>query len=103
MPPRLPFDFQSMYETIYRKTVDRFRSRWNNYKESDKKFLRRKEIKQQSLNDHLFRDGHQSSEEDASLCLIDKTNPFDLNKRDSYRMRTLKTIALFGFNTKETC
>ena len=102
MPRRLPFDFQSMHETIYRKTVDRFGSRWNNYKESDNKFLRGKEIKQQSLNDHLFRDGHQSFEEDVSLCLIDKTNLFDLNKRDYYRMRTLKTITLFGFNTKET-
>ena len=60
MPPRLLFDFQSMYETIYRKTVDRFRSQWNNYKESDKKFLRGNKIKQQSLNDHLFRDGHQN-------------------------------------------
>ena len=28
------------------KTVDRFRLRWNNYKESDRKFLRGEEIKQ---------------------------------------------------------
>ena len=31
---------------IQEKTLDRFRLRWNNYKESDNKFLRGEEIKQ---------------------------------------------------------
>ena len=31
------------------KTVDKFRSRWNNYKDSDRAFLRGKEIKQKFL------------------------------------------------------
>ena len=34
------------------KTVDRFRLRWNSYKESDRKFLRSEEIKQKSLHKH---------------------------------------------------
>ena len=54
------------------KTVDRFRLRWNNYKESDRKFLRGEEIKQKSLHDHFLSDGHQSFETDVSICLIDK-------------------------------
>ena len=57
------------------KTVDRFRLRWNNYKESDSKFSRGEEIKQKSLHEHFLSDSHQSFEEDVSVCLIDKTDP----------------------------
>ena len=31
------------------KTVDKFRSQWNNYKDTDRAFLRGKEIKQRFL------------------------------------------------------
>ena len=75
---------------------------WNNYKESDRKFLKGEEIKQKSLHEHFLSDGHQSFEEDVSICLIDKTDPSDPHKREHYWMRTLKTIAPFGLNTKET-
>ena len=84
------------------KTVDRFRLRWNNYKESDRKFLRGEEIKQKSLHEHFLSDSHQSFEEDVSICLVDKTDPSDPHMREYYWMRTLKTIAPFGFNTEET-
>ena len=84
------------------KTVDRFRLRWNNYKESDRKFLRGEEIKKNSLHEHFLSDSHQSFEEYVSICLIDKTAPFDPHKRECYWMRTLKTIAPFGLNTEET-
>ena len=83
------------------KTVDRFRLRWNNYKESDRKFLRGEEIKQKSLHEHFLSDS-ESFEEDVSICLIDKTDPSDPHKREYYWMRTLKTIAPFGLNTEET-
>ena len=78
------------------KTVDRFRLRWNNYKESDRKFLRGEEIKQKSLHEHFL------IEEDVSICLFDKTDPSDPHEREYYWMRTLKTIAPFGLNTEET-
>ena len=83
------------------KTVDRFRLRWNGYKESDWKFLRGEEIKQKSLHEHFWSVSHQSFE-DVSIYLIDKTDPSDLHKREYYWMRTLKTIAPFGLNTEET-
>ena len=84
------------------KTVDRFRLRWNNSKESDRKFLRGEEIKQKSLHERFLSHSHQNFEEDASICLIDKTDPSDPHKREYYWMRTLKTIASFGLNTEET-
>ena len=76
--------------------------RWNNYKESGRKFLRGEEIKQKSLHEHLLEDTHQSFQEDVSICLIDKTDPSDPRKREYYWMKTLKTIAPFGLNTEET-
>ena len=74
------------------KLVHRFRLPWNNYKENYRKFLSGVEIKQKSLHEHSLRDGHRSFEEDASICLIDKTDPSD----------PLETIAHFRFNTEET-
>ena len=46
-------------------------------------------------------DSYQSFE-DICNCLIDKTGPSDPHKKEYYWMKTLKTIALFGLNTKET-
>ena len=60
------------------------------------------EIKQKSLHEHFLSDSHQSFEEDVNICLINKTDPSDLHKRDYYWMRTLKIIAPFGLNTEET-
>ena len=74
----------------------------NDYKESDRKFLRGEEIKQKSLHEHFWSDSHQSFEEDVSICLIDKTDLSDLHNREYYWMRTLKTITPFGLNTEET-
>ena len=84
------------------KTVDRFRLRWNNYKERDRKFLRGEEIKKKSFHEHFLSDSHQRFEEDVSICLIDKTDPSDPHKREYYWLRTLKTKTPFGLNTEET-
>ena len=55
------------------KTVDKFRSRWNNYKDSHRAFLRGEEIKQKFLHEHFLKDDHHGFEKDVSICLIDKT------------------------------
>ena len=74
------------------KTVDRFRLRWSNYKESDRKFLPGEEIKQKSLHGYFLSDCHQSFEEDIIICLIHKTDSSDPHKTEYYWMRSLKTI-----------
>ena len=55
------------------KTIDTFWLPWNNYKESDRKFIRGEEIKQKSLDEHLLSDSHQNFEEDVSICLNHST------------------------------
>ena len=84
------------------KTVDKFRFRWNNYKESDKYFRNGKDIKQKFLHEHFSRDDHHGFEQDVSICLIDKTQPSDPHKREYYWMRTLKTLNPDGLNVEET-
>ena len=100
--PRLPSLTCKVCKKQYTgKTVDRFRWRWDSYKESDMKLLRGKEINK-NLCMSNFWDGQQIFEQDVSICLIDKTNSSDSHKRAYYWMRALKTIALFGLNTEET-
>ena len=53
------------------KTVDKFRSRWNNYKHSDRAFLRGEEIIQKFLHEHFLKDDHHRFERDITVCLID--------------------------------
>ena len=73
------------------KTVDKFRSKWNNYKDSDRAFQRAEEIKQKFLREHVLKDDHHGFEKDVSICLIDKTQSSDPHKREYYWMRILKT------------
>ena len=78
------------------KKVDKFRSRWNNYKDSDRAFLRGEEIKQKFLHEHFLKDDHHGFEKDVSICLIDKTQSSDPHKSEYYLMRILKTLAPLG-------
>ena len=59
------------------KKVDKFRSWWKNYKDSDRAFLRGEEIKQKSLHEHLLKDDHHGFEKDVNIYLIDKTQSSD--------------------------
>ena len=83
------------------KTVDRFRLRWNNYKEIDRKFLRDEEIKQKSVHDHFLREIVITALKEmlTFVSLINLT--FLTLIREYYWMRNLKTIALFRLNTEE--
>ena len=78
------------------KKVDKFRSRWNNYKDSDRAFLRSEEIKQKFLHEHFLKYDHHDFEKDVSICLIDKTQSSDPHKSEYYLMRILKTLAPLG-------
>ena len=64
------------------KTVDKFKSRWNSYKDSDRAFLRDAEIKQKFLYEHFPKNDHRGFEKDVSVCLIDKTHCSDPRKRE---------------------
>ena len=63
------------------KTVAKFRLRCNNYKQSDKKFLRGEEIKQKFLYQHFLKEGRSGFIEYNGVCLIDNTQSSDPCKK----------------------
>ena len=80
--PHLRFNLQSLCGKQYTgKTVDKFGSRWNNYKDNDRAFVRDQEIKQKFPHEHFLKDDHHGFEKNVSICLTDKTQFSDPQKR----------------------
>ena len=65
-------------------------------------FLRGEEIIQKFLHEHFLKGDHHGFEKDVSICLVDKTQPSDPDKREHYWMRILKTLAPYELNTEDT-
>ena len=80
-------------------TTDKFRFRWNNYKENDRKALRGEEHMQPELSEHFAVGNHSCFLTDCSITLIDKTDGSDPTKREEYWRKVLKTVAPYGLNT----
>ena len=66
------------------KAVDDFRLRGNNYKDNNKKYLRKESYMTQDLLEHFSTKCHNSFLDDVSVTFIDKTDPKDPNKREHY-------------------
>ena len=68
------------------KTVDKFRSRWNNYKIDAKKTAscNMETCKQQFLQNQFLQDDHHGFLEDVGVTLNDKTQASDPSKRAYY-------------------
>ena len=80
-------------------TTDKFRLRWNNYKENDRKALRGEEHMQPELFEHFTADNHNCFLTDCSITLIYKTDGSDPTRREEYWRKVLKTVAPYGLNT----
>ena len=80
-------------------TTDKFRFRWNNYKENDRKALRGEEHMQPELFEHFAADNHSCFLTDCSITLIDKTDGSDPTTREEYWRKVLKTATPYGLNT----
>ena len=65
-------------------TTDKFRFRWNNYKENDKKAIRGEEHMLPGLFEHFVADNHKCFLTDCSITLIDKTDGLDPTRREEY-------------------
>ena len=82
------------------KTVDNFRLRWNNYKDKNRKYLRKESCMQQ----HLF----DTSQTKVTIVFW-MTSPLSLLiklilkilKREHYWRHTLKTMALQELNVED--
>ena len=83
------------------KSVDDFRLRWNNYKDSKRKYLRKELCIQQHLSEHFSGEGCNSFLNDAYIIFIDKTDPKDPSKREHYWRHTVKTMEPQGLNVED--
>ena len=81
------------------QTRDHFRSRWNNCKSKSRSFDRGEQCMQERLYKHFKSEIHSGFRDDVSVILIDKTDGSSSTKRETYSMRTLKTIAVSNFFT----
>ena len=49
--------------------------------------------------EHFSSNNHNGFLEDCSITIIDRTDGFDLTKREEYLRRVLKTVTPYGLNT----
>ena len=85
----------------YTGSTEDFRPRFHNYRCAHRNFLKRKKVKQESLNAH-FAEADHNGEEDGEVKLNDQTdNVEDLRKRESFWQHELETFQPNGLNERE--
>ena len=78
--------------------TDRFRLRWNNYKDNDRKAQRGEEHMQPELSEHFHSEEHNGFLQDCNITLIEKTDSSDPTRREEYCRAVLKTVSPYGLN-----
>ena len=73
------------------QTNDEFRYRCNNYKDNNRKSLRREDHKQAGFFAYFQTAGHSSLTNDTEIRFIDKTDSSDPARREDFWIDTLKT------------
>ena len=82
-------------------TVERFRFRWNNYKNSQREKAQGVTPPQSFLHQHFLSEGHHGLVNDCEITLIDKTDSSDPTRRECFWIRLLKTYYPLGLNIEE--
>ena len=78
------------------QTVDMFRSRWNNFKDSSRKFDRGEDCLQRHRHEHFQVPGHTGFLKGTYITLIDETDPNIPAKCEDYWIHTLNTKPRMG-------
>ena len=82
-------------------TTDKFRYRWKNYKNCQRKAERGKNHMQKYLHDHFLKENHDSLLNNVEITLIDKTDPSDPERKEEFWRTMLRTLAPLDSNTEE--
>ena len=65
-------------------TTDKFRYRWSNYKNCQRKAERGEDHMQKYLHDHFLTEDHDGLLNNVEITLIDKTDPSDPERREEF-------------------
>ena len=82
------------------QTTDHFLSIWNNYNSKSRSFDRGEQYMEEYLHKHFESQHHSHFRDDVFVILIGKTDGSNPTKRETYWIRTLKTIAPYGLNVE---
>ena len=87
-------------------TKPKFRSRANNYKSTQRKFVNKEAVPKQALKQKRFHEHYCSDRhngiQDWVINLIDSNDTLkELRKKELYWMYKLKTYALYGLNERD--
>ena len=82
-------------------TVERFRFRWNNYKNCLREAAQGGTPPQSFFHQHFLSEGHHDLVNDCEITLIDKTDSSDPTRRELIWIRLLKTYYSLGLNIEE--
>ena len=82
-------------------TTDKFRFRWNNYKNCQRKAERGEDHMQKYLHDHFLSEDHDGLLNNVYIIFIDKTDPSDPERREEFWRTKLRTLAPLGLNVEE--
>ena len=82
-------------------TTDKFRYRWNNYKNCQRKVERGEDHMQKYLHDYFLSEDHDGLLNNVEITLIDKTDPLDPERREEFWKTNLYTLAPLGLSIEE--
>ena len=82
-------------------TVERFRFRWNNYKNCQREAAQGGTPSQSFFHQHFLSEGHHGLVKDCEITLIDKTDSSDATRREFFWIRLLKIYYPLGLNIEE--
>ena len=82
-------------------TTDKFRLKWNNYKDNDWKTQYGEERMQPQLFEHFQIEEHNEISNDSRISLIDKRDVLDPTRWGKYWCTMLKTVTPYRMNSIE--
>ena len=79
-------------------TKESSRFRWNNYKSCRRKAERVEDCIQKYLHEHFLREGHNGFINDVEIIFIDKTDPSDSARTETFWKIKLKAVTPYSLN-----
>ena len=83
------------------KAGDDFRLRWNNYKDINRKHLKKEVRMQQHLFEHFSTEGHSGFFNDSFIIFVDIADTKDPNEQEHCWQHTVEKMALQALNVDD--